>query len=241
MNIIKLRRLFLFLSFFVFCNAFQAAAKPTLLGASGLVVIPTASHLGQGSFSISFMRPNLSDIDHKNNEAEPVKVFTYGFQYGVTKDIEIGAVQNQIEKSATKTIVSAKYGLMKESEKSPGVSIGTIYEPAESISTFEDLKKTDGSRTSLYAVASHTLQFPESLAKKYTLRGHVGVGTKRIEGFFAGLDVRYSKAVNLSAEYDSNGYNYGVDVYLSPAIVLSGFTQKDRVGFGLSVNVSPRK
>lgn len=244
MNIKKSCSLLL-LSFFVFGSVFsfsrQACAKPTLLGATGLVIIPTASQIGQGNFSIAFMRPNLSDLNHKNSEAEPVKVFTYGVQYGITKDIEFGAIQSKVGDVAAKTIISAKYALSHENEKSPGISIGTIYEPAETISAFDDLKKTDGSRTSVYAVASHTLQFPESFAKKYTLRGHIGLGTRRIDGFFAGLDVKYSKAVKFSAEYDSSAYNYGVDVFLSPAIVLSGFTQKDRFGFGLSVNVLPKK
>lgn len=236
---------FFFLSFVVFlCVSLfsqNVFAKPTLLGTSGLVVIPTASGIGQGNFSVAFMRPNLSDLNHKKNEQEPVKVFTYGFQYGITKEIEIGAVQDKIENTSSKTIFSAKYDIVQENQKSPAVSIGTIYEPAETINSFEDLtEKSNGSRTSIYAVASQTLQFPENLSKRYTLHGHLGLGTKRIDGFFAGVDMRYTKAVRLSAEYDSSSYNYGMDVFLSPAIVLSGFTQKDRFGFGLTVNVSPR-
>lgn len=216
-------------------------AKPSLLGTSGLVMIPTAASIPQGSFSMALVRPNISDLNRKPNEQTPLKVFAYGFQYGLTKEIEFAAMQNQIESAGTKTMLSVKYALFPESAKSPGVSIGTIYEPSDSVLYYQDISAKSEARTSLYAVASHTLQFPEEFAKKYTLRGHVGMGNKRIDGLFAGLDVQFSKVVKFSAEYDSSSYNYGLDVFLSPAIVLSGFTQKDRFGFGLSVSVMPKK
>jgi len=149
-------------------------------------------------------------------------------------------MQNQIETFGTKTMLSTKYALFPESAKSPGVSIGAMYEPSDSVLYYKDKNAALDARTSVYVVASHGLQFPEYFSKKYALHGHVGIGSKRIDGLFAGIDIQFSKVVKLSAEYDSNAYNMGLDVALSPAIVLSGFTQKDRFGFGLSVSVFPK-
>src|SRR6187455_1100088 len=90
----------------------RASASPNFFGPTGLLVIPTADTLAPQSWNVHL---HLTE-----------NVVTYGANYGLAKQLELGVTGFDPEHSDTKALINAKYALLMETGKAPGIAIGVV-------------------------------------------------------------------------------------------------------------------
>lgn len=187
---------------------------------TGLFLTPSASVVTDKHFNLSFKKIFAEKpIRNKTN--------IFNVNYGLTKDLEIGAASWEEEGNENIQYLSAKYNLTNETDKDPEISIGLIYGTN---------KNSQGEKqTALYVVASQKLIWPKKVASKYYIRGHLGIGNEIYKGGFGALELVLNEATRIITEYDSKNFNYGLRINLTKGIALEGTRLKNTWGVGILV------
>lgn len=212
-----------FLGVLLLCAAGPLFAQPTLIGSSGAVRTPDAHVLSPAEFGLAFFR-----VEEERPAGVKQKFAVFSAQAGLREDLEIGASVWETDRQESDWFLGGKYRIVHETTKSPAVSVGALLSPE---------RKSDREALSVFAVASQKLRFPEKFADRFSLSGHVGIGSKVLDGAFYGVEATMSKEVKVKAEYDTRNVNVSAQLFLSPGIVVQGMVLKDQVALGLLVLV----
>lgn len=185
----------------------QVAASPAYFGYTGLMMTPTADTLRSGGTAF-----NAVILNNNNNTS------FLSANFGLMDSLEVGAAMISQDHGDSKGIVNGKFQLLKETTATPALAIG-----------ISDL--ADQLDSTLYIVGS------KSLSGQWSPRLHVGVGSGRLNGLFAGLSATVSDRMQLMAEYDTNDLNFGLQFAATNSLRLhAGIIGGDHLGLGLSYN-----
>lgn len=132
------------------------------------------------------------------------------FNTNVAPNLELSIAGFRYDGKENKNYLNAKFGLVPETVFTPGLAVG-----------IEDLGNTD--KRSAYAVASKALPFG--------FRMHIGAGSGRFNGVFAGFEKTLNPisvitgnnafpATTLIAEYDGKSMNFGARMSIIPGLKL---------------------
>jgi len=165
----------------------RASAAPSFFGPTGLLVIPTADTLAERSWNV-----HVHAIDN---------LTTFGGNFGLTKALEVGVTGADFEGGDTEALLNAKYTLLMETGKAPGIAIGGV-----------DIADQLDLDPGFYVVATKSLSsLLGGQMSKYNLRGHIGYGANSIfdDDIFGGLDLQVTPRVQLMVEWISGNFNFG--------------------------------
>jgi hypothetical protein len=189
----------------------RASAAPSFFGPTGLLVIPTADTLAQRSWNV-----HVHAIDD---------LTTFGANFGLTKALEVG-VSGATSHGNTDALLNAKYTLLMESGKAPGIAIGGV-----------DIADQLDLDPGFYVVATKSLSsLLGGQMSKYNLRGHIGYGANSIfdDDIFGGLDLQVTPQVQLMAEWISGSFNFGGRIGLGTGIRAELGSYDGEFGGGIS-------
>jgi len=175
--------------------ATAAGASPSLLGPTGLILIPTAETTGMGGFSLGAAAVQMEE----GNDAS----FLYG-NVGLPAGLEVGATREKVEGADAETLVNAKLAFFRPPLGDLTLAAGMI-------------DVTDQIDRSPYVVLTHTLGagVMTSVGPVALPQIHVGVGGGMVDGLFAGVSTTISRKVGVMAEYDGEQFNFGARVPLA--------------------------
>jgi hypothetical protein len=95
---------------------------------------------------------------------------------------------------------------------------------------------TDRLDATPYIVVSKGL--PMQGANRFAPRLHLGVGSGRLDGVFAGLSGKLTSQLQLMVEYDTNDVNFGLQYAAAQGLRLNaGLVGGNNLGLGMSYNV----
>ncbi len=188
-----------------------------------LITAPTATFAAPSMYGSTGMINNPSaDVLRPGQFAVGYYKFDEGnarvFDIHLAKKIELGVARFNFDNNLDQTIVNAKFGLLSERVLRPGIAIGV-----------EDIGNK--MERSVYGVVSKALPLG--------FRIHVGVGSGRFDGTFAGLEktfkplagvgaVNYFPTTTLVVEYDGRQMNYGARIAVVPGLkVNTGWRDRD--------------
>jgi hypothetical protein len=205
-----------------------AAAAPSYVGSSGLVITPDDRTLGQNDFSLAWHHVERQVF----GGAEDLNIYT--LNYGVTAKGEIGG--SYVTNDQDRWVLNGKYRLLDERAGSPAVTVGVA-------DLFNELDDGVGA----YALLTKTLTgfgVPEGGEPEVgPFRVHLGLGTGFYSSIFAGADWAPIPKLTVLAEYAPKGPLTGRDavVNLGARYALTDNVRADvalldfdNVGFGLS-------
>lgn len=146
------------------------------------------------------------------------------FNTNLSGNLELGVAGFRYDGGNNKTMVNAKLGLVPETILTPGFSVG-----------IEDAANMD--KRSVYAVASKGLPFG--------FRVHVGAGSGRYDGIFAGVEKTVTPvgmitgnntfpATTLIAEFNGKTMNYGARLSIVPGLKVDAGWRDHETYFGIS-------
>lgn len=132
------------------------------------------------------------------------------FNVNVAPKVELGVAGFRYDGQDNKNYLNAKFSVVSETVFNPGLAVGV-----------EDIGNTE--KRSVYAVTSKALPFG--------FRMHLGAGSGRYNGVFAGLEKTLNPvrvitgnntfpATTLIAEYDGKYMNYGARMSITPGLKL---------------------
>jgi len=163
----------------------RASAAPSFFGPTGNLVIPTADTMAQNSWNA-----------HVHAADTPgAATTTFGASYGVVKQLEFGITGYHVSGFGTKALINAKYALLQETAKVPGLAVGGL-----------DIANQLDLDPGIYVVASKsltTLLGGGGPLAKYNLRGHIGYGANNVfnDDIFGGLDLQVTPKVQAMIEW----------------------------------------
>jgi len=174
---------------------------PSHEGISGLIRIPTADVIPDGSYrvGVSFIDSDYTRGAH-SGRSDMIPTFVnvgllpgleLGFRLSIFPDVEPLRFPNW--HYSTDRSVFAHYQLWPQHGNVPAVAIG-----AQDISFRDDAEVVGRAE---YIVATQQLG---------DLRIHLGRGTKRLSGLFGGAEYRLSPTLAVIGEYDTDWFNYGL-------------------------------
>jgi hypothetical protein len=163
----------------------RVSAAPSFFGPTGDLVIPTADTLAQNSWNA-----HVHALDASGNTET-----TFGVNYGLAKQLEVGITGFHVRGIGTKALFNAKYTVLPEKAKVPGIALGGL-----------DMAAQIGSDPGIYVVASKSLSSllgANGPLAKYNLRGHLGYGAKSVfnDDIFGGVDVQITPKIQAMAEW----------------------------------------
>lgn len=198
--------------------AVPVGAAPSLLGYTGLLIVPTADALDEKDFNVAYYTLNVE-------EGADERIFLANL--GVDLGTEVGFARINPDNGSAETVLSGKYRMQPEDLHKPALAAGIF-----------DL--TDELDTTVYFVAS------KSITGSYRLDGkeitspriHVGVGGGMLDGLFLGASGVLGEKLTLMAEYDTDDVNLGARLAVTPEIrVHAGWINGlDDVAIGASYN-----
>ena len=176
-------------------------AASSLLGPTGLVVIPTADVLGMTQVTVG-----LTQVWGDAQEDETV---VYA-NIGLLPKLEVGFTHEDAQDAETETILNAKVRLL-----------GPL--PGKLTLAGGVMDFTDQIDRTLYVVASHTLGagLLTEFGQVTSPQVHVGIGGGRFDGLFAGLSTTVDRRLTLMAEYDGEDINLGARLPVAPQLEAS--------------------
>jgi hypothetical protein len=195
-----MRKTWVLISLLGMALAGRASAAPNLYGPTGLLVIPTADTLAQQSWNA-----HVHAVDTGS-----ATLSTFGANYGVIKQLEVGVSGFHVKGIGTKALLNAKYAVLMESGKMPGIAVGGL-----------DIASQVGADPGVYVVASKSLSsLLGGPLTKYNLRGHVGYGAKSVfnDDVFGGLDMQVTPKVQAMVEWLNGNLYFGGRVGLGQGI-----------------------
>ena len=178
--------------------AVPAGAAPSLLGYTGLLLVPSADALDDKEFNVAYFTLNVE---------EGADETVFAANMGVDEGTEIGFARIKPDYGRADTVLSGKYRIQPEDEQRPAMAVGVF-----------DL--TDQIDTTVYFVAS------KSLSRSYRISGReatsprvpLGVGGGALDGLFAGATAVLGEKLMLIAEYDTDDINLGARLALGREI-----------------------
>lgn len=188
------------------CATTVEAASPSYMGTTGSFMTPSAEVVSQGNVSLSYW--HSTDGDHKMG--------TVGF--GIAPNVEVSVAHQWSTDKAT--IISGKYGLVKEGLAMPAVAIGLI-------------DATDEWDQTVYMAATKNLPFG--------FKATIGYGNGMYDGVFGSVEKTISlipggddlfPATTLVVEYDAHDWNYGARLAIAAGAKLTIGRFDDRTYIG---------
>jgi hypothetical protein len=194
----------------------RASAAPSLFGPTGDLVIPTADTLAPQSWNA-----HAHAVD-----AAGVTETTFGASYGLAKQLEAGITGIHIRGLGTKALINAKYTVLPETAKVPGIAIGGL-----------DMASQVFNDPGLYVVASKSLStLLGGQLSKYNLRGHIGYGAKNVfnDDIFGGVDLQVTPKIQAMAEWLNGDLFAGGRFGISSGVRAELGSYNGRIGGGVS-------
>jgi hypothetical protein len=172
-----------------------AWAAPSLLGPTGLLLIPTAETLGATQFNLG-----LSGI---RADEGPDQSILYG-NVGLLPEFELGFTREKPQNAGAETLLNAKVRLLRP-------PLGKLSLAAGMMDISNQIDRTP------YLVLSHTLGagLVRGVGPVELLQIHLGVGGGRLDGLFGGVSLTINHRLQVMAEYDSEHVNIGARIPLA--------------------------
>lgn len=230
------------LLFYIFCCSILLTSEyvysvtgNSLLGHSGLIVVPSGYIASDGSVSIGYGRvPRLNAIEYKAYERN-VKFGRIGFLPFLEGTFSIVRPDKYPGGIGDRT-VGIKLQLVGEKKYVPALSIGM-----HDFFGIEELNwepKRSQHFAALYIVGSKSFDVPYI----YNLGLHTGYGvdwfparTHQLVGLFSGLEFRLTKYFSAMAEYDADTFNFGARLTLFSRVqFLLAWWDKDKISWNVS-------
>jgi hypothetical protein len=189
-----------------------ASAAPNFFGPTGLLVIPTADTLAQQSWNVHL---------HITED-----LLSYGANFGLAKQLELGVTGLDPDGGDTQALINAKYTLLMESGKAPGIAIGGV-----------DLADELDLDPAIYLVASKSLSsLMGGGAAKYNLNAHLGYGWNGIfnDDVFWGLDLSLTPQIQAMVEGIGGDVTFGARFGLGSGLRAELASYDGEFGGGIS-------
>ena len=200
----------------------RASAAPSLFGPTGDLVIPTADTLGQNAWNA-----HAHALDASGNTET-----TFGASYGLAKQLEFGITGFHVKGIGTKALINAKYTVLPETAKVPGLAVGGL-----------DMTAQIGSDPGIYVVASKSLSsLLGGQLTKYNLRGHIGYGAKSVfnDDIFGGVDLQVTPKIQAMVEWLNGDLFAGGRLGISSGVRAELGSYDGHIGGGVSYAASLR-
>jgi hypothetical protein len=194
----------------------RVSAAPSLFGPTGDLVIPTADTLAQNTWNAHVHAVDVSGTTET----------TFGASYGLAKQLEAGITGIHIKGLGTKALINAKYTVLPETAKVPGIAIGGL-----------DMAAQIGNDPGVYVVASKSLSsLLGGQMAKYNLRGHVGYGANNVfnDDIFGGVDLTVTPKIQVMAEWLNGDLFAGARFGISSGVRAELGSYDGDIGGGLS-------
>jgi hypothetical protein len=162
-------------------GAVQAA--PSVLGGSGLILIPDDVVLAPGGVNLAYH--GITDFGPGGDMGS-----FFSANFGILPKLEVGATV--ISDGGSDVLINAKFRVMSEAAQRPAISIGVV-----------DAASQLTNDPSFYIVLSKSLtQTAEDMRGESSkpIRGHLGFGTGVFRTIFAGLDFTLAPKLSLMVE-----------------------------------------
>lgn len=189
--------------------AAPALASPNLLGATGLIRIPTADVLPPGGYNLGGFVSESNPFDITDS----AQTTLYTGNYGVQGGLELGVVGL----SNTTDIFTGNAKLMIEPEvgNRVGIAAGVLdFLDKEAITPYIVFSKT--------LVPGHGLPFGADEVS--VVRIHVGGSSEGVlHGLFAGASVVIGKSLMAMSEWDGDDFNFGGRLFVGDNLRIHGF------------------
>lgn len=195
-----------------------AHARPSLVGPSGLIMIPTAEVLGMAQWNVGLATMQVEEGADENLLCANV---------GLIPNLEVGFTREDFKEGEAETLVNAKLALPLLLPGKISLAAGVV-----------DL--TDQVDRSVYVVASHTLgaglvKVPGKMSMPQL---HVGIGGGRFDGLFAGISAMVDRRVEVMAEFDGDDINFGGRWTVAPNLDATITALHGLEDFGLGLTLS---
>lgn len=193
-------------------------ASPSLLGPTGLLLIPTADSLGLSQWNVGGA--------WLTSEAEDATALYGNLGLGI-KGLEVGATWLNVEDADGELMLNAKFHLPQPVPVKLSVAAGVI-----------DL--TDAVDASPYLVLSHMIGGGLILQNGLCTapQVHVGIGGGQLDGLFGGLSAVVAEKVSVMAEYDGSEINLGARLPVAANVELTAAALDGLDDFGVGVSLS---
>jgi len=194
----------------------RASAAPSLFGPTGLLIIPTADTLAQQSWNA-----------HAHAVDTGPTLTTFGLNYGVAKQFEVGVTGFHVSGIGTKALFNVKYAFLMETAKVTGLAVGG----------FDLASQIPGSDPGVYVVASKSLSsLLGGQLSKYNLRGHLGYGANNIfnDDVFGGLDLQVTPKIQAMVEWLNGNFYFGGRVGVGAGLRAELGSYDGEIGGGIS-------
>lgn len=205
----------------VACGA--AVAEPTLNGFTGLLTVPTAETMANGTYNVGVNSGELEDWDD----------FAYYANFGLGEETEAGVLMFRSDDSGSamsryaddETFLSIKRNLTDPDEDGPQIA-GGVFDLTDEVETTVYLVATWEQGQVVGQVDNRDVRF---------LDLHAGFAAGMFEDFFAGVNLRFGPSVEVMGEWIMDDINLGARFSPAPNFTVdAGFLDVE----DLAVNVS---
>lgn len=190
--------------------AAPAAAAPSWLGYTGLLITPTADALNTREWNIAYH--HISDISN-----------IAAVNFGLARGLEAGGVYFDPQRrfADEEFTGQVKYRILPETASGVGLAVGWW-------DVFDQVDSTP------YGVVSKRL----SNIGGRPFRGHVGIGGGVLDGLFAGADWPITDNILLMGEYDTEDLNFGARIGLAQGFRIDVGIVSEEFAIGGSYNAN---
>jgi hypothetical protein len=211
-------------------GGFTSAISQNVYGISGLIQTPSAYTVGDGK---AFVSACLYDDHYKTNDQKRNLFWTQSINIGFLSRLELGirlVSYPDLEGSGHDRNLNFKLVAFKEKKYMPQIAIG-----------IQDATGTCRYNNT-YLVLSKTI----SLNDKFEFCPSMGFGTKlsvdifgeeagdyRLQGFFGGTRINYTRYISLMAEYHELGFDCGIQIRPFKWLFLKAFVNNDSYWGGM--------
>jgi hypothetical protein len=195
-----------------------AWGSSSLLGPTGLLLIPTADSLGATQWNVGG--------SWLTSDTEDVAALYANVGLGI-KGLEVGASWVNPEDADAEVLVNAKFLLPQPVPLKLSLAVGVI-----------DI--TDQVDSTPYVVFSHMIGGGVVLREGAfsAPQVHVGIGGGQLDGIFGGISAKLSDRFDVMAEYDGDNLNLGAKLPLSANVQVTAAALDGLDDFGVGVSLS---
>ena len=176
-------------------SAVVVSAEPSMMGYSGLLMVPTTDTVKDGGYNVAISSSELSDWDDR----------AYIANFGLRNGLEAGIWWWHPGGGGNETVLNVKYQFESGAPGRPSLAVGV-----------SDI--TDEIDTALYLVASkdigHSVRATVDRKPVSLLTLHGGIGGGGIDDFFFGLEARLADRLTLIAEHFNDDLSVGARLRL---------------------------
>lgn len=190
------------------------ARVPNFIGATGLLLAPSAYTVGDRSASAYFAGSAKPDF------------IGGGVLVGITRRFEIGGSVVDFRHGDTDFLLNAKFNVLEEKKNWPAISVGVI-----------DATDSLNVDPSWYVVASKYFTRAQT-DQRFALKGHLGYGGGAFDDeIFAGAELFFKPNLSLIAEFVNDDVNVGGRFHWKAFTGTLGLFDFDRLGGQVTYNV----